>query len=113
MHEDERRDIGRDFREAVNMAPAELEAWLATDASKAVGGRGGEAGESTGHRMGRRIVEIKRTQVDALSDDDHRAMRKVVGYVHRHPAQRPAGDVEETPWRYSLTNWGHDPLKAG
>ena len=38
-------------------------------------------------------------------------MRKVVGYVHRHMAQRPGGDVAETDWRYSLMNWGHDPLK--
>ncbi len=38
-------------------------------------------------------------------------MAKVVGYVHRHLAQRPEGDIEETPWRYSLMNWGHDPLK--
>ncbi len=38
-------------------------------------------------------------------------MRKVVSYVHRHLAQRPDGDVSDTPWRYSLMNWGHDPLK--
>ena len=38
-------------------------------------------------------------------------MQKVVSYVHRHLAQHPAGDVEETHWRYSLMNWGHDPLK--
>ncbi len=37
-------------------------------------------------------------------------MRKVVGYVHRHLAQRPSGDAEGTAWRYSLMNWGHDPL---
>ena len=44
--------------------------------------------------------------------DTRRArMRKVVGYVHRHLAQRPKGDVTETKWRYSLMNWGHDPLK--
>jgi len=29
----------------------------------------------------------------------------------RHLAQRPDGDVEHTRWRYSLMNWGHDPLK--
>jgi len=34
-------------------------------------------------------------------------------YVHRHLAHRPSGDVERTPWRYSLMNWGHDPLKEG
>lgn len=109
MDEDERVEIRKDFREAVNMAPAELEEWLATDESKAVGDR--DDGESTGHAMGRRIVRMKRETVDALSDDDHAAMRKVVGYVNRHTAQRPKGDVEETPWRYSLMNWGHDPLK--
>jgi hypothetical protein len=31
--------------------------------------------------------------------------------VHRHLAQRPEGDVRETNWRYSLMNWGHDPLR--
>jgi hypothetical protein len=37
-------------------------------------------------------------------------MRTVVGYVHRHLAQRPDGDVTDTRWRRSLMNWGHDPL---
>jgi hypothetical protein len=30
---------------------------------------------------------------------------------NRHSAQRPSGDVKDTRWRYSLKNWGHDPLK--
>jgi hypothetical protein len=38
-------------------------------------------------------------------------MRKVVGYAKRHLAQRPSGDVGDTPWRYSLMSWGHDPTK--
>ncbi len=38
-------------------------------------------------------------------------MKKVSGYVHRHQAQKPSGDVENSNWRYSLMNWGHDPLK--
>jgi hypothetical protein len=38
-------------------------------------------------------------------------MRKVVGYAHRHLAQRPDGDVSDSAWRYSLMNWGHDPTK--
>ncbi|MBW8483957.1 DUF3140 domain-containing protein [Actinomadura parmotrematis] len=100
-----------DFREAVNMAPAELEKWLATDASKAAGQHKG-GGEATGHASGRRIVEILRTREDDLTDADVRHMRKVVGYVHRHLAQRPSGDVTDTTWRHSLMNWGHDPLKG-
>ena len=47
-----------------------------------------------------------------LSDDDRGQMRRVVGYVHRHLAQRPTKeDVETSRWRYSLMNWGHDPEK--
>ncbi len=41
-----------------------------------------------------------------------RHLRKVMGYVHRHTAQRSPGDVSETRWRYSLMNCGHDPLKG-
>ena len=39
-------------------------------------------------------------------------MKKVIGYVHRHAAQRPQRDVAQTRWRFSLMNWGHDPLKS-
>jgi len=50
-----------------------------------------------------------KTKAD-LTEADFAHMRKVIGYVHLHLAQRPSGDVSETPWRYSLMNWGHDPL---
>ena len=103
-------EIRKAFREAVNMAQAELEDWLETDESRSVGDSDG--GESTGHTSGRRIVAIKRKVVDDLTDDDHEHMNKVVGYVNRHTAQRPDGDVSETNWRYSLMNWGHDPIKS-
>ena len=102
-------DIRGDFADAVNMAPKELEDWLQTDDSKAVGW--GE-GESVGHHSGRRIVEIKRKHKDELTNDDFAHMRKVVGYVKRHVAQGgPDNDKAHSRWRYSLMNWGHDPLK--
>lgn len=110
MDDTERNETYREFQDAVNMAPAGLERWLETDASKEVGA-GQESGESVGHESGRRIVEIKRTKKYDLSDSDYQHMRKVIGYVHRHLAQRPSGDVTETRWRYSLMNWGHDPIK--
>lgn len=106
MDDDERAAIRRDFEDAVNMTPAALERWLETEESKSVGVGDGE---SVGHRSGRRIVEIQRTKKADLSDVDYEHMRKVTGYVHRHLAQRPEGDVTETRWRYSLMNWGHDP----
>ena len=112
---DDHARIAKDFDEAVNMTPAALEKWLATDDSKAVGWKGPDGkgdGESVGHAEGQRIVAIKRKKKADLTDDDHAHMKKVVGYVHRHLAQGgPAKDVEQSRWRYSLMNWGHDPLK--
>lgn len=104
------------FNDAVNMTPAELEKFLDTDDSKRVGWKGEDgdgAGESVGHKAGKRIVEIKRTKKADLSDDDYAHMKKVTGYVHRHLAQGgPSKDKEHSDWRYSLMNWGHDPEKG-
>ncbi|WP_053707032.1 DUF3140 domain-containing protein [Streptomyces sp. NRRL B-3648] len=109
MDDDERQEADAAFRELVNMKPAELDEWLASDESRSAG-QHQDGGESTGHASGRRIVEILRAQKSDLSDDDYQHMRKVVGYIHRHLAQRPQGDVRDTRWRHSLMNWGHDPL---
>lgn len=99
----------REFHDTVNMTAASLEKWLDTDESKAVGQKSG--GESTGHASGRRIVSLLNSNKSDLSDDDYSHMRKVIGYAHRHLAQRPKGDISESAWRYSLMNWGHDPCK--
>ena len=101
-----------EFGEAVNMTAAELEKWLATGESKEVGQKPAAGGESVGHDSGRRIIKILRTKKADLTEADEAHMRKVVGYVHRHLAQRPHGDVTDTAWRYSLMNWGHDPGKT-
>ncbi|MEV8065894.1 DUF3140 domain-containing protein [Streptomyces sp. NPDC085995] len=110
MDDDEREEVREDFRELVNMKPARLEEWLQTDASRGAG-QHKDGGESTGHASGRRIVEILRAKKGDLTDDDYAHMRKVNGYIRRHLAQRPSGDVTDTRWRHSLMNWGHDPLE--
>ena len=109
MDDGEREETWKDFRELVNMTPADLEKWLGSDDSQSAG-QHQDGGESTGHASGRRIVAILRAKKGDLTDDDYRHMRKVVGYVRRHLAQRPSGDVRDSRWRYSLMNWGHDPL---
>ncbi|MBX9365716.1 DUF3140 domain-containing protein [Streptomyces sp. WAC04114] len=109
MDDGEREETWNEFRELVNMAPADLEKWLESDDSQSAG-QHQDGGESTGHASGRRIVAILRAKKGDLTDDDYRHMRKVVGYVRRHLAQRPSGDVQDSRWRYSLMNWGHDPL---
>ncbi len=117
MDADERRTIAQDFKSVVNMAPAALRSWLETPDSRGVGmthegDKVTQPGdhEAVGHEMGRRILSLRAKKRADLTEDDYAAMRKVVGYVHRHMKQRPDGDVTETRWRKSLMNWGHDPL---
>ena len=112
MSDDSHDDIRRAFEDAVNMTPSELERWLETDESQAVGFKDDDGGESVGHESGRRIVAIKHKRKAELDEDDLAHMRKVTGYVRRHLAQGgPDEDVEHSKWRYSLMNWGHEPLK--
>jgi DNA topoisomerase VI subunit B len=109
--EKEQEEIYQEFNQLVNMAPRELENWLETEHSKEVGWKEEGSRESVGHQSGRRIIEIKQKKKADLTDDDLAHMRKVVGYINRHSAQRPSGDIRDTKWRYSLMNWGHDPEK--
>ncbi|MXP62924.1 DUF3140 domain-containing protein [Roseomonas sp. M0104] len=114
----DRKETLAEFRRVVNMTPAKLRHWLESEESRSVGmapgGKkvtGPEQHESVGHHMGERILAIKARKQDELTEADWADMRKVIGYVHRHMAQRPKGDVRDTRWRRSLMNWGHDPLE--
>ncbi len=113
-----RRDIRDEFERVVNMTPSTLRNWLESETSRSVGmtAKGDKVtapgdGEAVGHTMGERILELKGRRQAELDEDDYRAMRKVIGYVHRHLAQRPQGNVHDSRWRHSLMNWGHDPLE--
>jgi hypothetical protein len=103
-------NIYADFKEQVNMTASELEKWLDTEESKSVGQDSGD-GTSIGRKSGERIVEILRKKKADLTDADDAHMHKVHSYISRHLAQGPEKDVENSRWRYSLMNWGHDPLK--
>lgn len=104
--------IWRDFKDAVNMTRSELESWLETGDSKAAGWSASGEGETVGHNSGRRIVDIKGKPKASLTDDDYHHMQKVVGYINRHMAQGgPERHKENSRWRHSLMNWGHDPMK--
>ena len=108
----DRAKVARDFARAVNMSAAELADWLRSPESKKVGWKGADGAsiESVGHASGRQIVRILGKANDELSAEDYAHMRKVVGYVARHSAQRPE-NAYTSRWRYSLMNWGHDPVK--
>ena len=107
---EEQQSTIQDFQEAVNMTPKELEDWLETEESKSVGQKDDD-GEAIGHKSGKKIIELLNSDRDDYTEDDFSHMKKVVSYVHRHSAQKPSGDIEDSRWRYSLMNWGNDPLK--
>ena len=118
MARDDLAEAYDEFTDAVNMTKTELTKWLDSDESKSVGmtaggdkktAKGGT--ESQGHESGRMIVALLAKKKADLDEDDVKQMNRVTGYVHRHLAQKPADDVEHSRWRYSLMNWGHDPLK--
>ena len=114
---DEERRIRADFDALTNLSQAELRAWLKTPQSRQVGfTRRGES-ESVGRQSAKKILAIRAKAADDLTDADYAHMKKVIGYCRRHLAQRPMalktdGDISETRWRWSLMNWGHDPLRG-
>lgn len=110
MEANEQKEIYTEFNELVNMTGASLEKWLQTEESKKVGWDSGD-GESVGHKSGEKIIKILDKKKSELTEDDYKHMQKVVGYIKRHSAQKPGGDLEESNWNYSLKNWGHDYKK--
>lgn len=104
------QDKIQEFDAAVNMTAREIADWLDTEASQSVG-QTDESGAIKGRKSGQHIIQILRKPQSDYTEADLQRIKKVVGYIHRHTAQRPSGDIENTPWRYSLMNWGHDPLK--
>ncbi len=103
--------IAKEFRKAVNMSAAAMEKHLQSPESKKVGYKEHDGDESVGHKEGAKIVELLDKKETDLLENDLKQMHKIVGYIHRHLAQRPEGDISDTNWRTSLMNWGHDPMK--
>ena len=110
---DDDKKIVSEFKQAVNMTPQQLEKWLDSEESKKVGFKENDKDESVGHKSGKLILEISGKKQSDYTEDDLKHIHKVVGYIKRHSAQRPEGDITETNWRYSLMNWGHDPKVQG
>lgn len=100
-----------EFNDLVNLSPKKLNKWLKTASSKTVGQKEKE-GEAKGHKSGKKILKILKKDRSKYTEKDFKHMQKVISYVHRHLAQKPSGEIKDTPWRYSLMNWGHDPIKS-
>jgi hypothetical protein len=110
---DQEEIVVDEFHELVNMSAAQLEHWLKTEESLAVGQHKHGASEATGHVSGRAIVKILHHRGKTYTDAELKHMHRTVSYVKRHLAQRPKSkDIEHTRWAASLKNWGHDPEKS-
>lgn len=107
----QKRDLRQEFGRLANMPPGKLERWLASAESRAVG-RNGQRREAD-QRVGRRIVELKRTKMDDLLDVDYQHMQEVVDHLQRRLDRRPDDPGAREAWRRALMNWGHDPDAAG
>jgi len=110
LDDKEKKDVQNEFDEVVNMSASAIKKWLETDESKAVGQKKDGDSESIGHESGKKIIAILDKKQADLTDDDYTHMRKVISYVRRHSAQKPA-EVDGSNWLYSLKNWGNDPTK--
>lgn len=101
------------WRSVVNCTVEEIEDWHSTPESQSVGSRAPGARWSVGQLAGMRTVELLTLPRQEWSAADEAHVRRVAGFVRRHRAQWPRGDVRERRWRHALRNWGHDPLWEG
>ncbi len=100
MSTDDNHAALQEFKKSVNMSSKVLSKWLDTKESKAVGFKTTEGGGSVGHLSGQKIIGLLGKSPSEFTSDDTVHARKVVGYIHRYLAQRPAGDISKTHWRY-------------
>ncbi|WP_110241392.1 GNAT family N-acetyltransferase [Nocardioides gilvus] len=106
-------EVLRRWRSAVNAEPERLEEWLTTPESASVGSRAPGAIHSVGQLAGMRTVDVLQTPSTEWTESDWAHVRRTIGFVRRHRAQWPSGDLGLRRWTYSLRNWGHDPLWWG
>ena len=80
MADSNHQEIWDEFRSLVNMTPSELENWLDSDESKAVGQKSEDGGESVGHKSGHTIIEIpKRTSAVATAGSSNASTPSAAG----------------------------------
>lgn len=92
----------QDFHSAINMSPEEIERWMRSPEARSAP----DAGED------QRVLRLLQTPQDQLTDGDMGEMRLVIDRVREQLVLQPRPqDVAHSRWRYSLMNWGHDPLK--
>ena len=108
-----RTETFRDFKAELNMTASELEKWLTTEESRAVGQKSGDGAESTGHESGRLIIDILHKKQADLTDADFAHMHRVISYVRRHRAQGPEKGRGNLPVALFVEELGLRPVQEG
>ena len=111
---DDHDAVWRAFHDAVNM-DAGRDRGVARHRARArkVGFKRDRRAKASATPRGGGSCAILRADRAELDGGDYAHMRKVVGFVERHRAQGPHDEyrIPTSRWRYSLMNWGHDPLR--
>jgi hypothetical protein len=96
-------DLWQEFQRAVNMTPAELEAWL----------RAEEAGNSQlATEVTHRILDLLSTPRPELTPEDVSVMESVVGRIRLEHGDNLRPAAGDDAWRHRLRALGHDPNKT-
>lgn len=102
----------KEFREYINMGAGELGKWLDTKEAKAVDLEPLES-DIPSRKAGERTIKILRKKPFELTKSNYDHIERAIAFLSKKLAERPEGNIADTLWRYSLMNWGHDPLKTG
>jgi Protein of unknown function (DUF3140) len=107
-----REDIFAEFRTKVNMSPLEIEKWLETKTSKALGQESCQSAFVIDKKTSQKIIKILLKRKVLLTKGDYECMEKVVHHIDKLYEHKPEDNMLVSNWRYALMNLGHDPFKV-
>lgn len=111
----EKDEIFKDFNDAVNMSPKEIEDWLDGDASKSVGynkekgdtNTKSDKGSSVGRKSAKKIIKLLEKKRSEWTSSDYQHANKVAAYNARHKCHNEK-DPDSRGYK-SCLNWAIRP----
>jgi len=114
------RQVVNDFMATVNMAPREIEEFLATSDSRKAADLAGNEEEHQGRHLARRVCELLEKvgekkddyhayELSLLYENDLQQMYQVA--EQKEKEKQGQGKDMDPMWRFRLMNCGYDPLK--
>jgi hypothetical protein len=69
--EQKRKEMFQEFKQLVNITPAQLKKWLEKEEPQSAGFKNEGESESVGHQSGKRIIAILETKQADLTENDY------------------------------------------